>query len=97
MATNTYLISGKLRDECNQFDAFRAIFPAGTVSGSPKVKAMEWIAILEKERRNVYAGVVGYFSFSGDVDTCIAICTILFKDSIAYLQGKYQKPLWLQV
>lgn len=80
-------VSGKLRDECSPFDAFRSIFPAGTVSGAPKVKAMEWIATLEKERRNVYAGAVGYFAFTGDINTCIAIRTMTIKDNTAYLQA----------
>ena len=77
---------GQLRPELNQFDALRSIFPAGTLSGAPKVKAMELIAKLEKERRNVYGGAVGYFSYSSDVDTCIAIRTITVKGKTAYLQ-----------
>ncbi|CAG8437995.1 16811_t:CDS:2 [Acaulospora morrowiae] len=71
----------------NRFDAFRSIFPAGTVSGAPKVRAMEIIAELEKERRGVYAGAVGHFDFSNSMDTCIAIRTMLFKDGVAYLQA----------
>lgn len=77
---------GQLRSDLNQFDALRSIFPAGTLSGAPKIKAMEWIAQLEKERRNVYGGAIGYFSFSSDVDTCIAIRTMTVKDGVAYLQ-----------
>ncbi|ORX51202.1 anthranilate synthase component I [Hesseltinella vesiculosa] len=81
-------VSGVLRAEKSSFDAFRAIFPAGTVSGAPKIKAVELIRSLEKEKRGIYAGAVGHFDYSGDLDTCIAIRTMLFKDGIAYLQGK---------
>lgn len=70
-----------------RYDAFRSIFPAGTVSGAPKVRAMELIGELEKERRGVYAGAVGHFDFSNSMDTCIAIRTMLFKDGTAYLQA----------
>ncbi|MCS7296397.1 MAG: chorismate-binding protein, partial [Dehalococcoidia bacterium] len=65
----------------------RAIFPAGTVSGAPKVRAMEIIAELEGERRYLYAGAVGYMSFAGSLDTCIAIRTMVVKDGVAYLQA----------
>ncbi|MEX2081563.1 MAG: chorismate-binding protein, partial [Dehalococcoidia bacterium] len=80
-------VSGQLRDDKTAFDAFRAIFPAGTVSGAPKVRAMELIAELEKEKRGVYAGAVGYASFAGSLDTCIAIRTMVVKDGTAYLQA----------
>lgn len=71
-----------------RFDAFRSIFPAGTVSGAPKIKAIEIISSLEKERRGVYAGAVGRFDFAEDrMDTCIAIRTMTFKDGVAYLQA----------
>lgn len=71
-----------------RFDAFRSIFPAGTVSGAPKIKAIELIYELEKQRRGVYAGAVGRFDFADDeMDTCIAIRTMTFKDGIAYLQA----------
>jgi anthranilate synthase component I len=71
-----------------RFDAFRSIFPAGTVSGAPKIKAIELVSGLEKERRGVYAGAVGRFDFAEDeMDTCIAIRTMTFKDGIAYLQA----------
>ncbi|KAJ3742130.1 ADC synthase, partial [Lentinula detonsa] len=84
----TSQISGKLRQGLNRFDAFRSIFPAGTVSGAPKIKAIEIISSLEKERRGVYAGAVGRFDFADDeMDTCIAIRTMTFKDGIAYLQA----------
>ncbi|KAI8364764.1 anthranilate synthase component I [Radiomyces spectabilis] len=80
-------VSGELRDDKTPFDAFRAIFPAGTVSGAPKIKAIELIRGLEKEKRGVYAGSVGHFDYSGDLDTCIAIRTMLFKEGVAYLQA----------
>ena len=71
-----------------RFDAFRSIFPAGTVSGAPKIKAIELIYSLEKERRGVYAGAIGRFDFASDaMDTCIAIRTTVFKDGVAYLQA----------
>lgn len=73
---------------CPRFDAFHSIFPAGTVSGAPKIKAIELIAELEGERRGVYAGAVGRFDFAADeMDTCIAIRTMTFKDGKVYLQA----------
>ncbi|KAK5997037.1 Anthranilate synthase component 1 [Cladobotryum mycophilum] len=90
-------VSGVLRRGQTRFDAFRSIFPAGTVSGAPKVRAMELIAELEQEKRGVYAGAVGYFGYGGvdengeDVegamDTCIALRTMLVKEGVAYLQA----------
>jgi anthranilate synthase component 1 len=80
-------VQGKLRPEKDVHDVIRACFPAGTVSGAPKVRAMEIIEELEPTRRGPYAGAVGYFSFSGNLDTCINIRTILIKDGIAYLQA----------
>jgi anthranilate synthase component 1 len=80
-------VSGKLAKGKTQFDAFRAVFPAGTVSGAPKVRAMEIIAELEPSKRGIYAGAVGYASFSGSLDTCIAIRTLLVKDGVAFLQA----------
>ncbi len=80
-------VSGQLREDRTPFDAFRSVFPAGTVSGAPKVRAMEIIAELEQERRGVYAGAVGYASFAGSLDTCIAIRTMVIKDGTAYLQA----------
>src|SRR3989338_6492260 len=81
------LVEGLLRKGCSRADLLRATFPAGTVSGAPKVRAMEIIDELESQRRGVYAGVVGYFSFSGNLDTGIAIRTILVKDGTAYVQA----------
>jgi anthranilate synthase component 1 len=80
-------VKGRLAPDKDAFDALRACFPAGTVSGAPKVRAMEIIEELEPTRRGVYAGAVGYFSFSGDMDTCIAIRTIVMKNGIAYIQA----------
>ena len=80
-------VTGELADGMDQFDVLRATFPAGTVSGAPKIRAMEIIEELEPTRRGTYAGAIGYFSFSGNMDTCITIRTILVKDGIAYMQA----------
>jgi anthranilate synthase component 1 len=80
-------VRGKLKEGIDAFDVFRACFPAGTVSGAPKVRAMQIIDELEKTRRGTYAGAVGYFGYGGDMDTCITIRTILLKDNIAYIQS----------
>ena len=80
-------VSGKLREDCDSFDALKACLPAGTVSGAPKIRAMEIIDELENVRRGVYAGAVGYFSYSGSMDVCIAIRTIVFKGQSAFLQA----------
>lgn len=80
-------VSGRLRKGKDAFDVVRAAFPAGTVTGAPKVRAMEIIDELENVRRGTYAGCVGYFSFSGNLDCCITIRTILVKDGTAYIQA----------
>jgi anthranilate synthase component 1 len=80
-------VTGSLRRDKDSFDVLRACLPAGTVSGAPKIRAMEIIDELEPSRRGTYAGAVGYFSFSGNSDTAIAIRTILIKDGIAYVQA----------
>jgi anthranilate synthase component 1 len=80
-------VQGKLRKGLSQFDAMRACFPAGTVTGAPKIRAMEIIAEQEPDKRGPYAGAVGYFDFSGNMDTAIAIRTIVIKDGIAYVQA----------
>lgn len=81
-------VSGTLRSDKTRFDAFRSIFPAGTVSGAPKVKAMELIAELEKEKRSVYAGAVGHWGYDDrTMDTCIALRTMVYKNGVAYLQA----------
>jgi len=69
------------------FDLLRATFPAGTVSGAPKVRAMEIIAELEAGRRGPYSGAVGYLGYSGNMDTCIAIRTILMQDDVVHVQA----------
>jgi anthranilate synthase component 1 len=79
-------VQGKLRQDMTPFDALRAGFPAGTVSGAPKIRAMQIIAELEPEKRGIYAGAVGYFSFTGNMDMAIAIRTIVMKDGVAYAQ-----------
>ncbi|HOX09743.1 MAG TPA: anthranilate synthase component I [Candidatus Omnitrophota bacterium] len=79
--------TGKLRPDKDMFDVIRATFPAGTVSGAPKVRAMEIIEELENTRRGPYAGLVGYFSFSGNTDTCINIRTIVMKGGRAFVQA----------
>ncbi|KAF8949027.1 hypothetical protein BGZ47_000099 [Haplosporangium gracile] len=80
-------VSGTLREDKTPFDAFRSIFPAGTTSGAPKVRAMELISDLEKTKRGVYAGAVGHFDYAGGLDTCIALRTMVVKDGVAYLQA----------
>jgi anthranilate synthase component 1 len=80
-------VDGTLRPELTALDALRACFPAGTVSGAPKVRAMEIIAELEKDARGVYAGAVGYVDFGGEMDTCIALRTLVYKDGVASLQA----------
>ncbi|MFC1921144.1 anthranilate synthase component I [Chloroflexota bacterium] len=80
-------VEGKLRSDMNSFDALRACFPAGTVSGAPKIRAMEIIAEFEPEKRGPYAGAAGYFSFSGDMDMAISIRTMVVKDGVAYTQS----------
>ena len=80
-------IRGSLAKGKNAYDVFRATFPAGTVAGAPKIRAMEIIEELEPVRRGPYAGAVGYFSFSGNMDTCITIRSILIKDGKAYVQA----------
>jgi anthranilate synthase component 1 len=86
----THLVSevaGELLPGCSGFDLVRATFPAGTLSGAPKIRAMQIITELEGVGRGVYAGIVGYALPSGDLDTCIAIRTVLLKDGVAYLQA----------
>jgi anthranilate synthase component 1 len=80
-------IAARLREDKTTFDAVRATFPAGTVSGAPKIRAMQIIAELEKSRRGFYAGIVGYFGFDGTLDSCIALRSIVLKHGKAYLQA----------
>ena len=98
-------VTGKLRDGYSNYDAFRACFPAGTVSGAPKIRAMEIVAELEPDKRGPYAGAVGYFDLAGNMDTAITIRTMVIKDGVAYAQagggvvfdstpeGEYQETL----
>ncbi len=79
-------IQGELTPGYSCFDLFRAVFPAGTLSGAPKIRAMEIIDELEPARRGFYGGAVGYIGFNGNMDTCITIRTVLFKDRKAHLQ-----------
>lgn len=80
------LVSGRLRGDRDCLDAFRATFPAGTLSGAPKVRAMEIIEEVEQTRRGLYGGAVGYVDFFGNLDTCIAIRTVLVKNDRTYVQ-----------
>ncbi|MFZ4776607.1 MAG: anthranilate synthase component I [Terrimicrobiaceae bacterium] len=80
-------VSGTLAGGRSAYDVMRATFPAGTVSGSPKVRAMQIINELEKSKRCSYAGAVGYFGFDGNLDSCIALRTVLLKDGRAYVQS----------
>jgi anthranilate synthase component 1 len=80
-------VKGKLAKDKDPFDALMSGFPAGTVSGAPKIRAMEIIHELEQDRRNIYSGAVGFFDFTGNVNTCIAIRTMLLKDGSAHFQS----------
>ena len=80
-------VEGKLKEGLDMFDAFRACYPAGTVSGAPKVRALEIIDELEPNRRGPYAGAVGYFGFSGDMDFAITIRTVTVRDEVLYFQA----------
>ena len=80
-------VNGQLQEDKNAFDALRASLPAGTVSGAPKVRAMEIIDELEPHRRGPYAGAVGYVDFGGTMDTCIALRTVVVKSGTAYVQA----------
>ena len=79
-------VTGQLTDDRDTFDALAACLPAGTVSGAPKVRAMQIIDELEPHRRGPYAGAVGYIDFAGNMDTCIALRTIVIQDGVAYVQ-----------
>jgi len=80
-------VTGHLRSGCNAFDAVRSTFPAGTVSGAPKIRAMQIISELENTRRGCYAGAIGYFGFNGNVDSCIALRCAVLKNGRAYFQA----------
>ncbi|MFN6963350.1 MAG: anthranilate synthase component I [Pyrinomonadaceae bacterium] len=80
-------LTAELRDGCDRFDALAACFPAGTVSGAPKVRAVEIIRDLEPTPRGIYSGAVGYFDYSGNMDTCIAIRTLVLENGVAHIQA----------
>ena len=80
-------VEGSLKDGCSNYELLKASFPAGTVIGAPKVRASEIISELEPDRRGAYAGAIGYVSYSGDMDTCIAIRTVAIRDGIASVQA----------
>ena len=83
----TSVVDGELASGLDALDAFRACFPAGTVSGAPKIRAMERIAELETDRRGPYAGAVGYLGFDGRMDTCIGIRTAVIADGVCRIQA----------
>ena len=95
MAVETYshvmhivsAVSGTLRADVGAMDALRSVLPAGTLSGAPKVRAMQIIDELEPVKRGGYGGAVGYLSYTGDLDTCIHIRTLVVKDGIAHVQA----------
>jgi anthranilate synthase component 1 len=80
-------LRGRLREDVDCFDALMACFPAGTVSGAPKVRAMEIIEELERTRRGIYAGGILYLDFAGNLDSCIALRTMVVKNGVAYVQA----------
>ena len=80
-------VGGVLRPELGAIDALRSILPAGTLSGAPKVRAMQIIDELEPVKRGGYGGAIGYLSYTGDLDTCIHIRTVVVKDGVAHVQA----------
>ena len=80
-------VRGQIRPEFDALDAMAAGFPAGTVSGSPKIRAMEIIDELEPDKRGIYAGAIGYVSVTGEMDTCIALRTAILKDDMLHIQA----------
>jgi len=80
-------VTGRLRRGCTAFDLVKATFPAGTVSGAPKIRAMQIISELEQTRRGCYAGAIGYFGFDGNIDSCIALRCAVLKNRTAYVQA----------
>jgi len=83
----TTKVVGTIKENCDGFDAIAACLPAGTVSGAPKIRAMEIIEDLEDFKRGIYSGAVGYFSYGGDMDVAIALRTLILKGKTAYLQA----------
>jgi anthranilate synthase component 1 len=80
-------VVGRLRPGVDALDALRAVLPAGTLSGAPKVRAMQIIDELEPVKRGGYGGAIGYVSYGGDLDTCIHIRTVVVKDGVAHIQA----------
>jgi anthranilate synthase component I len=80
-------VIGRLRDGVGALDALRSVLPAGTLSGAPKVRAMQIIDELEPVKRGGYGGAIGYASYTGDLDTCIHIRTVVVKDGVAHVQA----------
>ena len=80
-------VVGRLRADCDSFDALGATLPAGTVSGAPKIRAMEIIDSLEPHKRGPYAGAVGYLDYRGNMDTCITLRTVVLQNGKAYVQA----------
>ena len=80
-------VTGEIRPECTAYDLMRATFPAGTLSGAPKIRALQIIAELEPSQRGVYGGAIGYFGYEGNHDSCIGIRTAVIKDSTVYIQS----------
>ena len=80
-------VRGKIRPEFDAIDALIAGFPAGTVSGAPKIRAMEIIEELEPDKRGIYAGAIGYFGAAGEMDTCIALRTAIIENNMMHIQA----------
>ena len=80
-------VRGEIREDRDALDAVSAVLPAGTLSGAPKIRACQLIAELENNKRGLYGGTVGYMAYNGDIDTCIAIRTVLFRNGKAYIQA----------
>ena len=80
-------VAGRLREDVGPMDALRSVLPAGTLSGAPKVRAMQIIDELEPVKRGAYGGAVGWLSYTGRLDTCICIRTVVVKDSVAHVQA----------
>jgi anthranilate synthase component 1 len=80
-------VAGTIRPDCSAYDLLRATFPAGTLSGAPKVRALQIISELERSQRGVYGGAIGYFGFEGNHDSAIGIRTAVIKDGKIYIQS----------
>jgi anthranilate synthase component 1 len=80
-------VNGQIEDETKPLDVLRATFPAGTVSGAPKIRAMEIINELEPLKRGIYSGAIGYLSWTGDLDTALSIRTAVIKDDLIHVQA----------